>query len=145
MKDTPTPAVWVILAGGVAVLVGSFLDFYELDLGIASASANAWDGDLYFPVTIIPVLCGVVMALQVALTTFADTSLPERILGLGWNQLHLALGFQATLMMVAFLIQDKGGFDIGVGFWLMLLGSIALLVGAILRQREASPAAPPPV
>lgn len=143
MKGSPTPSVWLILAGGVAVLIGSFLDFYEVSAGPFSEGFNAWSGDLFFPVTIIPVLCGVAMALQVGLSTFADQRLPEPVLGLGWSQLHLALGFQATIMMVAFLIQDKGEFDIAVGFWLMLLGSIALAVGAVMRQREASPTTPP--
>lgn len=135
-----TPAAIVILAGGVVVLLGSFLNFYEVSFFGQSEGRSAWSGDLFFPVTIIPVLCGVAMALHVALTAFGNVSLPERILGLGWNQIHLALGFQATIMMLAFLIQDKGGFDIAIGFWLMLLGSIALIVGAVMRELKAAPA-----
>jgi hypothetical protein len=38
-------------------------------------------------------------------------------------------------MMLAFLIQNTG-FDRGAGLWLMLLASIALVVGAVLRTRE---------
>ena len=64
-------------------------------------------------------------------------SLPDKLLGLSWDQVHLALGFQATLMMLAFLIRSKGGFDFGIGFWLMLLSAIALLVGAIIRVTGA--------
>lgn len=141
-KSKLTPAAIVILAGGVVVLLGSFLDFYEFSFGPLSEGFSAWSGDAFFPVTIIPVLCGVAMAAHIALTAFAaNVNLPERVLGIGWNQIHLALGFQATIMMLAFLVQDKGGFDIAIGFWLMLLGSIALIVGAVMREREAAPAA----
>lgn len=142
MKNQPTPSTWTILGGAFAVLIGSFLDFWEFNnpFGGGSVGYSAWSGDLFFPVTIIPVLCGVAMALHVALTTFADTRVPGDVYGLGWNQVHLALGFQAAVMMLAFLIQDKLGADIAIGFWLMLLGSIALAVGAVLRQREAAPA-----
>jgi len=133
-----TPAGIVILVGGVVVLVGSFLDFYKFG---GSIGFSAWSGDPYFPITIIPVLCGLAMALQVGLTSFANVNLPDRVLGLGWNQIHLALGFQAAIMMILWILMDKGGFDMGIGFWLMLLGSIALIVGAFLRDRESAPAA----
>jgi hypothetical protein len=132
-----SPGNLVILIAGAVMLIGSFLDFYEISAFGFSEGRSAWSGDLFSPVTLIPVLAGVAMALHVALTAFANVQLPERILGLGWDQIHLALGFQATLMMVAFLIQDKGGLDIAIGFWLMLLSAIALLVGAVLRRQEA--------
>jgi hypothetical protein len=138
-----SPANIVILVAGAVMLVASFLDFFEIDFGAFGGSRgfSAWDGDLFFPVTIIPVLCGVAMALHVALSSFGNVSLPDRLVGLGWSQVHVALGLQATLMMLAFLVQDKDPFDTAFGFWLMLVAAIALLVGAVLRQREAAPAA----
>jgi hypothetical protein len=39
--------------------------------------------------------------------------------------------------MLAFLIRSKSPFSFGIGFWLMLLAGIALLVGAIMRVRDA--------
>jgi cytochrome c biogenesis factor len=136
----PTPASIVIIVAGALMLIGSFLNFYEISFFGETDGRNAWSGDLFFPVTIIPVLCGVVMALHVVLTTFANVDLPERVLGFSWNQLHLVLGVQAVLMMLAFLLQDKGGLDIAIGFWLMLLSAIGLAVGAVLREREPSAA-----
>jgi hypothetical protein len=59
------------------------------------------------------------------------------VLGLSWDQVHLALGFQAALMMLAFLIRSKGPLSFGIGFWFMLLAGIALLVGAIMRVTGA--------
>ena len=63
--------------------------------------------------------------------------LPERILGLTWNQIHLVLGFQATIMMLAFLIQSTSPLTKGIGLYLMLIAAIGLLVGAVLRMQES--------
>ena len=73
--------------------------------------------------------------------TFApQVKLPDAVLGFTWTQVHLVLGFQATIMMLAFLIQNTG-LDKGIGLFLMLLAAIGLLVGAVLRmQEQAKPA-----
>ena len=131
-----SPADIVILAAGAVMLVGSFLNFYTY----AGLSANAWSGASgfgVFGIATVAVLCGVVMAVQIAFTAFANANLPDKVLGLSWDQIHLALGFQAALMMIAFLIRSKGSLSFGIGFWLMLLAGIALLVGAIMRVRDA--------
>ena len=147
-----SPANIVILAGGVVILIGSFLDFYKaksVTIGgftvHASGGGNAW-GSGSFLIATLPAILGVVMAAQVAVSAFASgVSLPERVLGLTWTQVHLALGFQAAIMMIAFLIRSKGPLDFGVGFWLMLIAAIALLVGAIMRTREPAGEASPPM
>ena len=132
-----SPADIVILAAGAVMLIGSFLNFYTF----AGYSASAWSGANglgVFGIATVAVLCGVVMAAQVALAAFASsTTLPGRILGFTWDQLHLALGFQAALLMLSFLIRSKSPFTFGIGFWLMLLSAIALLVGAIMRVTGA--------
>jgi hypothetical protein len=133
-----TPGNLVILVAGVAILLGSFLPFYKF----AGTSFNAWSTDVFlFGVATLPALLGVIMAAQVALTAFANANLPRRVLGFTWDQIHVAFGFQATVTMVAFFVRDKTILDFGIGFFLMLLASIALLVGAIMRQREVAPLA----
>lgn len=145
-KAKLTPASSVILAGGVIMLIGSFLPFYEFSILGVSRSWNAWSSftNLFlFPLTTLIVVFGVVMAVQVALATFAPgTSLPDRPLGFTWDQVHLVLAFQVAIMMLAYLIRDKGRLDWGAGFWLMLLAAIALLAGAILRTRDTAGAPP---
>jgi hypothetical protein len=158
MKNSKlSPANLVILIAGVVIFIGSFLAFYKSsggglssaelqqlrDLGVkipnTSSSVSAWDRGLFL-FTALPALLGLIMAAQVALTAFANVNLPDRVLGLTWNQVHLALGFQAALMMICYLVVDKGSADWGAGFFLMLIASIALLAGAIMREREAAPA-----
>jgi hypothetical protein len=132
-----SPAGIVILAAGVVMLIGSFLDFYSY----AGVGFNAWSGAQgfgIFGIATVVVLCGLVMAGQVAVSAFAsNVDLPDRVLGLTWDQVHLALGFQAALMMLAFLIRAKGQASFGIGFWFMLLAGIALLVGAVMRVTGA--------
>lgn len=140
-----SPANIAILGGGALMLIGSFLDFYKFTIVGHTISASAWGGANglgVFGIATVIVLCGIVMGAQVAIETFASgMTLPDRLLGLTWNQIHLALGFQAALMMLAFLIRSKSPFSFGIGFWLMVIAAIALLVGAIMRVTGAG--APP--
>lgn len=141
MNGKLSPANIVILAAGVVMLIGSFLDFYSFSSALGSASFNAWSGGNgfgIFGVATVVVLCGVVMAAQVGIAAFANgVNVPDQILGLSWDQIHLALGFQATLMMLAFLVRSRGALGFGIGFWFMLLAGIALLVGAVMRVTGA--------
>ncbi len=140
-------ANWVILGASVLMLIASFLAFNKISapsvtiggvkIGGGSASYSAWSSH-FFLIATIPALIGIVMAAHVAVAAFASgVKLPERILGLTWNQIHLVLGFQATIMMLAFLIQSTSPLTKGVGLYLMLIAAIALLVGAVLRMQES--------
>ena len=145
-KAKLTPAGSAILAGGALMVIGSFLPFYEFSILGVSKSWNSWSSStnlFLFPLTTLIVVFGVVMAVQVAVATFArGTNLPDRLLGFTWDQIHLVLAFQAAIMMLAYLIRDKGRLDWGAGFWLMLVAAIALLAGAILRTRDTAGAPP---
>jgi hypothetical protein len=141
-----SPANIVILAAGVVMLIGSFLDFYSFSSPDGTSSFNAWSGGRgfgIFGIATVVVLCGIVMAAQVGITTFANgMNVPDQVLGLSWDQIHLALGFQAAVMMLAFLARSKGPLafgtlSFGIGFWFMLLAGIALLVGAVMRVTGA--------
>jgi hypothetical protein len=144
----------VILVAGLVMLIASFLAFNKYSRGSVTIgnvhiggtiSYSAWSSH-YFLIATIPALIGIVMAAQVAVAGFApEVNLPDRVLGLSWTQIHLVLGFQATIMMLAFLIQDTGIFDKGVGLFLMLLAAIALLVGAVLRMQERPSGSTPPL
>ncbi len=133
----------VILVAGVVILIASFLDFTKsksITIGGVSygsgGGGNAWSTG-HFLIATIPALIGLVMAAHVAVVAFApQVKLPEKVLGLTWTQIHLVLGFQATIMMLAFLIQSTGGLGKGIGLFLMLIAAIALLVGAVLRMQE---------
>ena len=123
------------MAGGAVALIFSFFDFYSYDTFAGSGSTSVWGTGL-FPVATLMVFFVVIMALQVALTTFAHVSLPPRPLGFTWEQVHLILGFFAIVNAVAWLLVSKGGASFGIGFWGVLIGCGAAFVGAVLLQKE---------
>jgi hypothetical protein len=125
-KSSATPAEWTIMGAAAAMLIGSFLAYY-------SHSPSAWGTEL-FPVATLPVLYGIVMGAQVALTRFAKASMPTRVGGFSWEQIHLVLGILAVLLTVFFLAVDNPG--LGAGALIDFLAAIALAVGALRLQQE---------
>ena len=128
----PTPGEIVIMAAGAVMLIFSFFDF--------AGKTSAWGSGL-FPVATLIVIYGIVMAAQVAVTTFAKVDLPDRVAGFTWEQVHLVLGVFALLMSLGWLI--SGVPSKGIGLWFLLLGSIGLVVGAVMLQRERNTGALP--
>src|SRR5680860_1711449 len=125
-KRNPTPAEIVTMAGGGVALIFSFLPFWS----VGSLSRNAWGSGL-FPVATFIALFALVAGVVAALDVFG-VSLPERLLSFTKTQLILVFGCFATLLALAFLIQDRGGASLGFGYYFMLLGSIAVLVGGVM-------------
>lgn len=134
MNKKPSPAEIVILASGAVALIFSFFKFF----GVGDFGVSAWGSGL-FPIATLMVIFVVAMAVVVALGLFGVT-LPAQVAGFTWKQIHLVLGFFATLYAVAFLIVDNGGSDRKIGFWGVLIGCIGALVGAIMLQRESATA-----
>jgi hypothetical protein len=124
-NSSPTPAELTILIAGAVMLIGSFFDF--------AGSVNAW-GTLLFPLATLLPLYGAVMALEIGLTKFANVHLPQRVVGFTWEQVHLVLGVLAGCMAVGWLITDIS--SRGFGYWLEVLGGIAIAAGAVVLQHE---------
>ena len=124
--DTPpTSAELTILIAGAVMLVGSFFDF--------AGPMNAW-GTYLFPLATLLPLYGTLMAVQIGLTTFAEVTLPDDVLGFTWEKLQLVFGLLAGFMALGWLATDIG--SKGIGYWLEVLGGIAIAAGAIVLQRE---------
>ena len=124
MDNKPTTAELIILVSGAAVFVFSFFDMFE--------GTKAWD---IWPFLFVAVFA-LVMAAVIALARFANVSLPANLAGLSWPTVHLMLGFYCAALMIAQLLESTTGSKIG--FWVMLIGSIGLLVGAFLLNQERS-------
>jgi hypothetical protein len=129
-----TRAEIVIIAAGAVTVIGSFLPFWEVPL---VGSTNAW-GRLLFPTATLMPIFGLVMAAQVAATRFAGVRFPEQMLSFTWPQVHLALGFFAALLALCYLVVDKGFMSFGFGYWIVLVGCLGLLAGAVLLTRDSS-------
>lgn len=133
----------VIAVAGVLIFLASFLSFFKLPtthVGTVTigGSFTAWARG-NFAMATLPALLGLAMAAEVLLRAFAPrVRLGDGLLSLNWDQLHLVLAAQALVLMVAWVLVDTGQFDRGAGFWLMLVCSVGLVVGAVLRARETA-------
>ena len=137
MEKNPTPGEIAVIAGGGICLVFSFLPFYSGNLGLSNR--NAWNAGL-FPVATLIVVFAVAAAVVVLLVRFANVRYPAGgFLGFSLNALLLALTFFAAILAVAFLVVDRGvAYDLGIGYWFVLIGAVASLVGAVVMMNEAT-------
>lgn len=122
----------VIAGSAIALLIFSFLPWFEIDWGFGSASVNGWE---WFFWGILPVLLGLVMLAQVAITAFApETKLPE--LPVTWGQVHLGAGAIAAILVVLKLLMGEDPASRAFGIYLAALAAIGLAVGGFLRFQE---------
>ena len=128
-----TPGEILIPAGALVTLVFSFFDFYSGN-GLLSGR-SAWSKG-FVPVVTLIVLFTLIMGAQVALTKLANVDLGTGVAGFTWPQVHVALGFFAVVLSLAWLVNSKGPYGTGVGLIFMLIGSVACFVGAILVGNE---------
>lgn len=138
MEKNPTPGEIVVMAGAGVALIFSFLPFYKVEIGNFTDDTSAWGSGLFPLATLIPIFT-VVAGVLVALVRFGNVHYPPGgFLGFGWHQLLLALTFFAAIIAVAYLIVDKGtATSLGFGYWLVLIGAVGSMVGAILMMNEA--------
>ncbi len=155
MDNNPRPYELAIMIGGAVTLVFSFFTWFEYSatdsFGGGSdasvlASPSAWGSGLFPLATLVP-LFGLLMAVGVALTRFTSVEIPESIAGFGRTQIHLLLSGYMVILTVAFFFYTSGVEEEGTsvspqfGYFLSLLGAIAVLVGSILEYRETEGAA----
>lgn len=100
---------------------------------LGDGNFSAWKTDYKMPLTTWPAVLAAVVLVLGGLAAMGK-SLPDQILGFSPGQLMAALAASAALIMVFFLI---GGTDDemswGIGFWFMLVGSVAMAVGAFME------------
>ena len=120
------------IAGAVVLLIFSFFAFFKADTGFGDISYNAWDGDGFMPLTIFPLLLGLVVGGSTAASAFGNVKLPDEVLTLNWKQVNLTLSFAALLILLGLMISGPAGLDTGIGLIVSLLGGIALLAGSVM-------------
>ncbi len=90
------------------------------------------DGFGLFPITTLIAVLGLALAVFVALDLFIDFQLPV-FLTFTYKQIYVTWGIFCGALMLCYLIMDKHGADTGAGLYLMLIGSLAMAVGAVLN------------
>ncbi len=135
------PSTIMLIAGGAVLLISTFLDWLSFGSGNFSVGASGWNTETNGIQGILVAVIGLAIAGGVAARQFGGVSLPDRILGMDHNQLHLALGFAAFL--ITFGLQFRSGAAIGV-----LLGWVAsavIVAAAVMDMKagDSASAAPP--
>jgi hypothetical protein len=138
VDKNPTPGEIVVMAGAAVALLFSFFPFYSTDFDNFSDDTSAWGSGLFPVATLIPIFA-VIAGVLVALVRFANVRYPPGgFLGFSWSTLLLALTAFSAILAVAFLINDRPvGTSLGFGFWLVLVGAVGSLVGAILMMNDS--------
>ncbi len=141
MDNNVKPSTIALIAGGAVLFISPFLAWFSIDTGFGNISENgiSTDGGPGL-LGIWCLLIGVVVAAAVAASNFANVSLPDRVVGFTMNQVYLVLGFAAFLITFGRVFAG----DAGIGLWLGVLGSAAIVVGAFLEQNEGAGTSSPP-
>lgn len=139
------PGEIAVIAGGVLMLIFSFLSWYTVEetAFFDGQSWSAWSNAFnLFPLATLIAVAGAVLAGATAASAFAAASLPERVGGFTFAQVRVAFGALATLTLLAYLLRslgEGGGIEKDIGLYVTLIGSIALLVGAVMGQLGEEP------
>ena len=149
MKHRLTVGEWVVVAATLLLLVASFLPSYTLpakvllDAGV-KRTFTAWSAG-FAPMTLLPLVFAVAIAVPSVLERVADLHVPERIGGIRCTQLRLFLAAGALLVAVAEVATQREYGPVplvrSLGLWLTLLGSAALVVGVVLDRRTTTESA----
>lgn len=122
MDSDIKPSTIMLIAGGAVLFISTLLEWHEF------FELNGWDTDRYGLQGIVVAIIGIAVGGGVALTKFANVSMPERILGFDHDQLHLVLGFSAFL--ITFSLQFQDGASIGI--LLAWIASAVIVAGAYI-------------
>ncbi len=130
MKRQPTIAEIIMLAGGAITFLFSFFNF----IGDGDEGRNAWSSDVFalFPNTAVIALFGLATVVVILVMWLLNPTLPK-ILTFDWKQILFAWGATSALFMLCYLITEKNGANFKIGGIFMLLGSLAMAVGATLN------------
>lgn len=138
-------AAYAVLGGAAAILLGSILDIFKFP---DEAGNSAWTTGL-FPLTLLPVFLGLVVAVPVGLEITGNGAQPKSVAGISWRVVRPLFALWTAIMMLCLLVGEPFVSGVGVdvsrepGFWLMLLGSAALAGGSIAIHRTGTGPNPP--
>ncbi|MBM3674697.1 MAG: hypothetical protein FJW88_07020 [Actinobacteria bacterium] len=133
----------VIVIAAIVLLVDSILPWYSVDLGpFGSHSKNGWGApDSFF--SILAILIGVAMGVQVILHRLEVVEFPDKLGNLAWGMVHTIAGGIAFLLVLLKWLSNSDFTTFGL--YIGLLSTAALAAGGFLSMKEqgAAPASPP--
>lgn len=127
-KPTISVADLVAAAGALITLIFSFLAFLEA----GDESFSAWNTDFKGFSAAIPALLALALLVVVGLG-FANVALPDRVLTFTPDQIKATWGIAAAGIVISFIAAGPDGVDKGIGFWFMLIGTLAMAAGTVMK------------
>ena len=130
---------WLVLSlAGLAALLGSFLPFYTFSGGV---DATVWSRGLFPTATLIPLL-GFAIGLEALFVLLRGHEPRSPFLNFTWEQVRLAVGAVMILLALSYLVQDRAGGTLGVGYLVLSLSALATFVGGVMTRRVQLARAP---
>jgi hypothetical protein len=130
LKGKLTVGEMVIIGAAAVSLLFSFFPWYG-----DPVDRSAWGSGLFPLATLVPILA-LVMLVQILVDKLSVATLPRRLGDFTWEQIHLVAAVGAAVIVFCFLLQDRGGVDLGIGFYFNLLAAAGLVTGAVMIRGE---------
>ena len=125
------PGWLVLVLAAIAVAIGSFLPFYKFSNSI---ELTVWNRNLFPTATLIPVLV-VLIGLEALFVLVVGHEPRSPFLNFTWSQARLAGSAFAIVLALSFLVQGRAGADLGSGYLVLSLSSLAAFAGAVMTRR----------
>jgi hypothetical protein len=130
---------WLVLSlAGLAALIGSFLPFYTFSGGV---DATVWSRGLFPTATLMPLL-GIAIGLEAVFVLLRGHEPRSPFLNFTWEQVRLAAGAVMILLALSYLVQDRAGGTLGVGYLVLSLSALATFGGGVMTWRVQLARAP---
>jgi hypothetical protein len=132
------PGWFLLTLAGLAALLGSFLPFYTFPRGV---DVTVWSRGLFPTAALIPVL-GVLIGAQALFVLIRGHEPRSPFLNFTWEQVRLGVGAFMILLALSYLLQDRAGGTLGVGYLILSLSSLATFAGGVMTRRVQLARAP---
>jgi hypothetical protein len=119
--------VWLLLVGGLALAVSTFLDWYDF-LGVG---VSAWDALRRTDVAIF--VAGVVAAASGAWLGFGDVGPERRVVA----PLGAAAGVLGAVAVIVRMASPPGDLSLEAGIYIALVAAVLAAIGGILAVSRA--------
>jgi hypothetical protein len=121
----------LLALAGLAAVFGAFLPFYTYANGI---DVTVWSRGLFPTAALIPLL-GVAVGIEALFVLVRGHEPRSPFLNFTWEQVRLAAGSFMILLSLSYLLQDRAGGALGIGYALLGVSSLATFAGGVLTRR----------
>ncbi len=123
---------WLLLTlAGLAALLGSFLPFYTYTSGV---DVTVWSRGLFPTAALVPLL-GFAIGVEALFVLFRGHEPRSPFLNFSWEQARMAVGAFMILLVLSYLLQDRAGGSLGLGYLILSLSALATFAGGVMTRR----------